>query len=131
AASLTLLVAGIGCTRLHPPIGERRELAPQRGGTMRLGSFVDVRTLEPALGFDTLSAALEQLLFDRLVDYDHQGHIVPLLAERLETSADGRRYSFQLHRGVLFHDGAELTADDVKRSIERALDHDTPCPAPS
>jgi peptide/nickel transport system substrate-binding protein len=54
-----------------------------------------------------------------------------MLAERYDVSADGRRYSFKLHEGVLFHDGEELTADDVKRSIERALDPDTPCPAPS
>jgi ABC-type transport system substrate-binding protein len=39
--------------------------------------------------------------------------------------------TFRLREGVLFHDGSELTAADVKRSIERALHHDTPCPAPS
>jgi ABC-type transport system substrate-binding protein len=98
---------------------------------LRLGNFADVRSLEPTLSFDVVAGAVEQLLFDRLVDYDRQGNVVPLLAERLEVAADGRRHSFVLHRGVLFHDGEELTADDVKRSIERALHHDTPCPAPS
>ena len=37
----------------------------------------------------------------------------------------------QASRGVLFHDGAELTAADVKRSIERTLAPETPCPAPT
>ena len=32
---------------------------------------------------------------------------------------------------MLFHDGKELTAADVKRSIERSLHHDTPCPVAS
>jgi ABC-type transport system substrate-binding protein len=72
-----------------------------------------------------------QLLFAPLVDYDREGRIVPLLAERLDVSSDGLRHAFKLREGVLFHDGQELTAQDVKRSIERALDPNTPCPAPS
>ena len=113
------------------PIGSRRDVPPQRGGTLHLGNFSDVRNLDPALAFDTVAQPFLQLLYARLVDYDHEGNIVPLLAEHYEVSSDGKRYSFKLHEGVLFHDGTELTADDVKRSFERALDHETPCPAPS
>jgi ABC-type transport system substrate-binding protein len=128
---LILALGAVGCTGVRGPIGERRELLPRRGGMMRLANYADVRSLEPAQTFDVVAGAVEQLLFDRLVDYDREGNIAPLLAERLDTSADGRRYSFKLHEGVLFHDGEELTAADVKRSIERALDHETPCPAAS
>jgi ABC-type transport system substrate-binding protein len=129
--ALAAIASGLGCMRVHPPIGERRDIAPVRGGVMRLANYADVRTLEPAINFDVVGGSVQLLLFDRLVDYDREGHIVPLLAERFDTSADGKRYTFKLREGVLFHDGEELTADDVKRSIERALDHDTPCPAAS
>lgn len=122
----------LGCTtKVAPPIGERRELPPQRGGTLRTAFFVDVRTLDAAVAFDTASAAIEQLMYDRLVYYDDLGKIAPQLAESWDVSPDGKRYTFQLRRGVLFHDGSELTARDVKRSIERALHVKTPCPVPS
>ncbi len=121
----------LGCEGIAGPIGARREIAPERGGTMQLGTFSDLRNLDPALAFDTIAQSFEQLLYAKLVDYDHEGNIVPMLAERFEVSPDGKRYSFKLHEGILFHDGTELTADDVQRSIERTLDPETPCPAPS
>jgi ABC-type transport system substrate-binding protein len=117
--------------KVAPPIGERREIPPQRGGTLRSAFFVDVRTLDAAVAFDTASSAIEQLVYDRLVYYDADGNTVPQLAESIEVSPDGKRYTFALRRGVLFHDGTELTARDVKRSIERALHVKTPCPVPS
>ena len=124
-------VLSAGCEGIQGPIGERRDGPPERGGTLHLANYGDVRTLEPAVAFDAVSIPVLQLVFTPLVDYDRAGRIVPLLAERLDVSSDGLRHTFQLREGALFHDGQELTADDVKRSIERALDPDTPCPAPS
>jgi ABC-type transport system substrate-binding protein len=121
----------VGCDEIAPPIGQRRDGPPQRGGVLNLANYGDVRTLEPAVSFDQVSLPVLQLLFTPLVDYDKSGRIVPLLAERFDVSSDGRRHAFKLREGVLFHDGAELTAGDVKRSIERALHPHTPCPAPS
>ena len=126
-----MTVALGGCDALAPPLGERREGPPQRGGVLNLANYGDVRSLEPAVSFDQVSLPVLQLLFTPLVDYDKNGRIVPLLAERLDVSSDGLRHAFKLREGVLFHDGEELTAEDVKRSIERALDPNTPCPAPS
>ena len=120
-----------GCEGLQGPIGERREGPPQRGGTLELANYSDVRALDPAVSFDVVSIPFLQLIFTPLVDYDREGHIVPLLARSMDVSSDGLHYTFQLREGVLFHDGQELTAADVKRSLERALDPETPCPAPS
>jgi peptide/nickel transport system substrate-binding protein len=50
---------------------------------------------------------------------------------RWEIADEGKTYRFFLREGVRFHDGEELTAADVKRSIERALHPDTPNPAAS
>ncbi|MFO0570303.1 MAG: ABC transporter substrate-binding protein [Polyangiaceae bacterium] len=114
-----------------PPLGTDRDVPPERGGTLRTAFFTDVRGLDAATAFDTAASALESLLYDGLVSYDDAGKIVPVLAERIDKSPDGKRYTFPLRRGVLFHDGTELTAADVKRSIERALHVKTPCPVPS
>src|SRR5882672_7483978 len=131
ALAAALVLACGGCRTIAGPIGQRRDVAPQHGGTLKLGDQGDVRNLDPAIAFDSVATPIEQLLYTPLVDYDRQGHLVPLLAERFDVSADGRRIAFKLREGALFHDGDEVTADDVKRSMERTLDHDTPCPAPS
>ena len=47
--------------------------------------------------------------------------IIPDLAQRWEVAPDGRKYTFQLRRGVKFHDGADFTADDVKATYDRII----------
>jgi ABC-type transport system substrate-binding protein len=113
------------------PIGVRREVPPQRGGTLRGASFVSVRSLDPAAAFDAASNMMGRLIYDQLVSYDASGKLVPQLAEHVDISSDGKRYTFTLRPRVLFHDGRELRAADVKRSLERALHPDTPCPVAS
>jgi peptide/nickel transport system substrate-binding protein len=50
----------------------------------------------------------------------------PALAERWEISADGRRYTFHLRRGVRFHDGSRFNAEAVRFNFERMLRPDHP-----
>ena len=131
AAAMALGVAGASraCSPVGAPRGMRDEGArPTRGGTLHLATYSDLRGLDPAVAFSTEVSPYQDLLFAGLVNYDGDGVLVPELAERWELSADGRRYTFYLRHGVQMHDGAELTADDVRRSIERALYPDTPCP---
>jgi ABC-type transport system substrate-binding protein len=111
------------------PVAHPGNLAPQRGGTLHLASFADLRGLDPAVEVDALSGTVIEVLFAGLVDYDQEAHIVPDLAARYEVLADGTLYRFFLREGALFHDGTEVTADDVKRSIERALHPSTPNPS--
>lgn len=47
--------------------------------------------------------------------------VQPELAESFEASDDGTSYTFNLRQGVMFHDGTELTADDIKYTIDRML----------
>ncbi len=59
---------------------------------------------------------------------DKNINIVPSLAEYWEISADGLSYVFHIRRGVKFHNGREVTAKDVKFSLERLLDKTTDSP---
>jgi len=129
----SLLAAGACNTPFPAPIAEGHpgDATPRRGGTLHLGSFADIHGLDPAVTSDDLAASIIEELFAGLVDYDASAQIVPDLAERYETSDDGKVYRFFLRQGVRFHDGSELTAPDVKRSIERALHPTTPNPAAS
>ena len=66
--------------------------------------------------------ATNLLLYDGLVLHDFQMKIRPALAERWEVSADGLTWTFHLRKGVKFHCGAPLTAQDVKDHFDRWID---------
>jgi ABC-type transport system substrate-binding protein len=131
ACAAGLLAFPLGCGRALPaPLHSARDdgAPPRRGGTLHLATFGDIRGLDPAGPVDGLSLAAIHLIFAGLVDYDAQGRPVPELADHWDIADDGRTYRFVLRQGVAMQDGAELTADDVKRSVERALHPSTPDP---
>lgn len=102
---------------------------PVRGGTLRLASSGAVHTLDPAVAYDEASHAIDDLIFDTLLTYDGEGRLTPQLAESYAFDEGGTRLSLTLRSNLTFHDGAPLGAADVKRSLERMLHPDTPCPA--
>lgn len=124
AASLFLL----GCSQeLAAPIpGSTGDGTPRRGGTLTFASFGDIRGLDPANINDGIAPVLVEAMFAGLVDYDVGGKIVPDIAERWTVEDGGKTYRFFLRPGVRFHDGTEVAAADVKRSVERSLDPKTP-----
>lgn len=61
------------------------------------------------------------LIFNALFQWDECDQLQPVLAESCTLSTDQRKYTFQLRRGVLFHNGTELTARDVKYSLDYLL----------
>ena len=70
--------------------------------------------------FNNLGA--QGCMFDNLIRRDPRDSgktIIPDLAHSWEIAEDGKIYTFFLRKDVLFHDGAELTADDVKASFDR------------
>jgi peptide/nickel transport system substrate-binding protein len=66
-----------------------------------------------------MSARLSDLIFDGLVRLDEKLGVQPHLATSWEFSNDHRILTFHLQKGVTFHDGVELTADDVKFTFDQ------------
>lgn len=54
-----------------------------------------------------------QLVFRGITKYNEKGELIGDLAERWEISPDGKNYTFYLKNNVLWHDGKQLTADDI------------------
>lgn len=77
--------------------------------------------LDPGVGLDEASQKLHQLLFRSLLKIDSNLRVVPDLATRFE-SADYLNYVAAIPPGVKFHDGREMTADDVAFTFRRFLD---------
>ncbi|RKL64112.1 ABC transporter substrate-binding protein [Thermoanaerobacteraceae bacterium SP2] len=77
--------------------------------------------IDPGGAYDTASIHAIINLYDSLVFPNHEGTISPWLATDWEVSNDGLTWVFNIRRGVKFHNGDELTAEDVAFSMQRLL----------
>src|SRR5437879_5018628 len=95
---------------------------PSPGELTVVLSSLSTEALDPILAGHIVKFYLS-LMFDYLVGATPDGQLSRDggVATRWEASADGKRWTFHLRRGVRFHTGDELTAEDVKFSILRAL----------
>ena len=93
---------------------------------LNVGMVLEPPNLDPTGG---AAAAIDEVvyanLFEGLTRFAEDGSVKPALAESWEIEDDGKRYVFTLHEGVTFHDGAAMTAEDVKFSLERAMAEDS------
>ena len=115
-----LLVVAIVVAVTNLSVAQTPDVAGTPGGTLRAVFSSDPPTLDPAHATDLTSSAVIRQVFDALLELDEQLRIVPALARSSTVSPDQRVYTFQVRRGVRFHNGRELKAADVKYSFERA-----------
>ena len=76
-------------------------------------------TLDPAPISTAYSSGIARRLFSTLVRFDSAMKLQPDLAESWVVSPDGRTYTFKLRKGVRFHNGREVKAEDMVYSLER------------
>ena len=77
--------------------------------------------LDPRYGNDENSARAHQLLFNDLLRWDEQNRLAPGLALSWDTT-DNQTYHIRLREGVRFHDGHELTSEDVVFTFTSMMD---------
>jgi len=70
------------------------------------------------------------MVFNGLVKYDKDIHIVGDLAESWDVSRDGLVITFHLRKGVRWHDGHPFTAEDVLYTYRVTIDPKHPPPMP-
>ena len=101
----------------------------KQGGTMIVTYKDDISTLDPAIGYDWQNWSMIKALFNGLMDYEAGTYnLEPDLAKSFTISPDGKIYTFKLREDVKFHNGRKLTAEDIKYSIERAINPKTQSP---
>ncbi len=110
-----LLVAG--CRPTTAPPTEVPVAQDTRGTLLMRGS----KSSFPQ-NFNPLLYDVRLWLYDGLVRFDQDLKPIPDLAESWEISDDGLVYTIKLRRGVKFHDGVEMTADDVIYTAQLTLD---------
>lgn len=117
---IALALTGIACNKGEGGFSQRAKAGA--AGVFRYPIVTNPTSLDPAVVQDGDTLDLLQNVYEGLVAWDENSRVVPALAERWEVSPDGRTYTFFLKKGVKFHNGRKVTADDFKYSIERACD---------
>jgi hypothetical protein len=80
-------------------------------------------TLDPMATTADLTATIMQHVYEPLYTFDANWKMIPMLAESLpKVSADGKRYSITLRKGVMLHNGRELNSEDVVLSLKRWME---------
>lgn len=115
AAVLILLLVLSTCTP-GPPQGDARLV-------LRVGWKGSPDTLNPGTAVLAEAYTLFELVYDSLYDLELDGTFRLSLAERVESSADGRTWTFHLRPGIAFHDGHPLSAADVAFSYRLYREH--------
>jgi oligopeptide transport system substrate-binding protein len=124
-----LMIGLAAAALLATAAGSALSAEPMQGGTMTATFKDDVSTLDPAIGYDWQNWSMIKSLFSRLMDYKPgTTELTPDLAESYAISPDGLTYTFKLRHGVKFHNGREMTADDVAYSYSRTVDPKTQSP---
>jgi peptide/nickel transport system substrate-binding protein len=108
AAAAVLLLGGLDAS------------AQKKGGVLRIGNLGEPPTLDAHWTTATLTEVLTNHLYEGLYALDEGYRPIPMLAESMPTvSSDGLTYAIKLRPGIKFHNGKEMTSDDVVPSLNR------------
>ncbi|MEO1190309.1 MAG: ABC transporter substrate-binding protein [Pseudomonadota bacterium] len=132
----TLLAgAAAGSAALWVPglAGKPAAAAPKAGGHFRIGvgGGATTDTLDPATYASEMLTLVAYCIGNHLTEITPSGDLVPELAESFEPSADAKTWRFNLRKGVTFHNGQPLTAQDVILSYQQHMGEDSKSAAKS
>ena len=101
--------------------------AAQKGGRLRVGMAHGSTTdsLDPATFENGYMSTLNYTVNNHLAEIGTSGKLEPELAESWEASPDAREWTFKIRKGVEFHNGKTLDADDVVASVNHHRHEDS------
>jgi peptide/nickel transport system substrate-binding protein len=128
-AAVTSVGALTGCS--VGDFGDQKPAAKGSVKTLRFGmsgATTSADIADPALSNTQHDGRLMTAVYEQLTRYDESLQAVPWLAESWSANRLATEWQFKLRRGVTFHDGHTLTAEDVVHSFGRVLDPKTASP---
>lgn len=79
-------------------------------------------TIDPMMTTGAPTKYVARHIYESLVALDQEHQPVPMLAESIDVSNNGKTYTFYLREGIQFHNGKEMNAEDVVASMNRWLE---------
>jgi peptide/nickel transport system substrate-binding protein len=104
--------------------------AANLAGTLRIDTTSEIESPHPFFASQLVGISVRMNVFDSLVDREWDGKIVPALAESWNV-VDETTIDFKIRKGVMFHNGTEMTVDDIKASMDHLLDKEIKAPSTS
>src|SRR5437667_9038070 len=93
--------------------------AHTRGGVLRVGNLREPPALDAQWTSASITEPLTNHIHEGLYSLDSGARPIPMLAEGHTVSKDGLAYTFKLRQGIKFHNGKEMTSEDVVASLTR------------
>src|SRR6266498_4514257 len=93
--------------------------APRKGGVIRVGNLGEPPSLDAHWTTASITETLTNHIYEGLYSLDSTNKPIPMLAESVAISKDGLVYTFKLRQGIKFHNGKEMTSEDVVASLAR------------
>lgn len=119
--ALLVIALGAALTAALAPCGAAKAAEKTYKDTIVWGQGADVTSFDPHQGKETPAVTVTCQIFDTLTAVDlATGEVRPQIAESWE-QLDDTTYVFHIRKGIKFHNGGELTAADVKFSLDRAI----------
>lgn len=120
-ASALGLAAALG-TAMVP--GMARADTPKKGGVLKigLGGGESTDALDPGLADGPVAFNVNRQWGDTILNVSPTKELEPRLAESFDSNADSTVWTFKIRKGVKFHDGSEMTPDDVAATFKRHSD---------
>ncbi len=117
--------AVLGATLFASGSAEAQE--PKKGGTLRMGfgGGESTDTLDPGLADSPVPFAVNRQWGDTIVNVTADGQIEPRLAESFSANLKATEWRFAIRQGVKFHDGTDMTVDDVVATFKRHSDENS------
>lgn len=101
-----------------------QETEPKPGGTLIYGLSTDPSNFEPHFSTGLASTSVKLMCYSTLLTYNADSELIGDLAEEFGW-VDDTTYQVKIREGVTFHDGSDLTVDDVVYSLNRIRDPET------
>jgi peptide/nickel transport system substrate-binding protein len=111
-------LAGCAVAGALSPRSASAQTPPKRGGTLRVGFYIEAATMDPHLSGSKIDRQVYHNIYEPLVTLDVKLGIKPGLAESWQ-QPDLKTLVFKLRRGVKFHDGTEFNAEAARFNFMR------------
>lgn len=121
---LSIVFVGCQSDLVNNDSDKRQDETDYTGGSSVLNIAIDATppTLDQPRTAATATRDTSRLMFESLITTDENFEPTPMLAESYEISGDNKTYTFHLRKGIKFHNGKEMVAEDVIASMERWLE---------
>ncbi len=117
---------GLGAAAANTMFGivAHAEDAPKKGGVLKAGvqGGQSTDSLDPALAASDVPFMINMTWGEALVDLKPGGQLDMRIAEEVSSNKDATEWKFKIRKGVTFHNGAPVTAEDVVATLKRHTD---------